>query len=228
MGALIKESNYIGVRFGTITPFSVEKIKGRWFVNCRCECGAIGKVRTDSINSGHTSSCAKFVNYYEDINHEIKKVFTHSWESFIINSGDYERIPNKSFWLSTTGDGYFFTVIKGKSVAVHRFVMDATDKNIFVDHKNMDTMDNTKSNLRFADRSLNSHNRKTLSDKTSKYKGVSFENKNRKKWVSSIRKNGKLHSKIFLLEIDAAEYFDIKAIELYGKDAITNKSLGLI
>lgn len=70
---------------------------------------------------------------------------------------------------------------RSKSIFLHQFIMDANGK--AVDHINGDTFDNRKINLRIAEDSDNSKNRKSKnSNNTSGYRNVSW-NKKDKKWV---------------------------------------------
>ena len=57
-------------------------------------------------------------------------------------------------------------------MSLHRFLLNVTDKNQFVDHINHDTLDNRKSNLRICSLQENSRNRKKAKTNKSGYKGV--------------------------------------------------------
>jgi len=105
---------------------------------------------------------------------------------------------------------------KRKMVYMHREIMNAPDK-LFVDHRNHDTLDNRKQNLRICTKTENAINRKgACINSTSKYLGVSW-NKNNNKWETYIAKNSK---KIFLgffnNEEKAAIIRDKVAIQLHG------------
>lgn len=70
---------------------------------------------------------------------------------------------------------------RSKSIFLHQFIMDANGK--AVDHINGDTFDNRKINLRIAEDSDNSKNRKGKnSNNTSGYRNVSWSKRD-KKWV---------------------------------------------
>ncbi len=77
------------------------------------------------------------------------------------------------------------------------------------DHKNNDTLDNRRSNLRLATNSQSSQNRRMRKDNTSGYKGVS---RTAGKWLAQIRVNKK---RIPLGTFDTAE----QAYEAYCKAA---------
>jgi hypothetical protein len=104
---------------------------------------------------------------------------------------------------------------KGRSYSIYlsRFLVSA--RNLDVDHKNGNTLDNRLSNLRPATRSQNCRNkgaRKGL-------KGASF-NKEKRKWRGSIHMNGKsIHLGTFDSEKDAHDAYCRAAERLYGEFA---------
>jgi len=90
------------------------------------------------------------------------------------------------------------------------------------DHIDHDGLNNQKSNLRKANQGQNCANRKKSTTAKSFYKGVYWNEKN-KKWKVSIMKNGKSrHLGYFALEIDAAIAYDKAATELFGEFANLN------
>jgi len=102
-------------------------------------------------------------------------------------------------------------------------LIEIKDSKITVDHRNGNTLDNRKINLRACTQSQNTKNRsKTLKPTTSKFKGI-YLNVN-KKWVAQIRVNYKricLWS--FENEITAAEAYNNAAIKYFGEFALLNK-----
>lgn len=82
-------------------------------------------------------------------------------------------------------------VRKDKKIKMHRHIMGITDPKIKVDHKNHNTLDNQKSNLRIATNSQNCANRSgPNSNSTSGFRGVCFH-KSSGKWTAQIQVNGK-------------------------------------
>jgi len=62
---------------------------------------------------------------------------------------------------------------KGRpTIKMHRFIMQVTDPNVLIDHKNRDGLDNRKHNLRIATNKQNQTNTKSRKCSTSKYLGV--------------------------------------------------------
>lgn len=109
---------------------------------------------------------------------------------------------------------------------LHRWLMNAKPGEL-VDHINGNSLDNRLCNLRIVTDSQNTWNSKAHNDsKGSTYKGVSFwsfKHYTRKKpWVTQIMKNGNRKKKYFATEIEAAEQYNIWALELYGDFAVIN------
>jgi len=103
---------------------------------------------------------------------------------------------------------------------MHRLVMDVSDLNISVDHKNMNGLDNRKDNLRVCNSSENGRNVKDRGN--SKFIGVHYE-KQDKRFVAYITINRK-RKKIgnFKCEYCAAMERDIEAKKLHGEFANLN------
>jgi len=98
---------------------------------------------------------------------------------------------------------------------LHRAIYPAN----IVDHKNRDSLDNRRSNLRRATKSQNGANaKKRIDGATSKYKGVSWD-KSRGRWVAQVR--GDIRGR-FDTEEAAARAYDAGAVELYGEFARRN------
>jgi hypothetical protein len=104
---------------------------------------------------------------------------------------------------------------------MHREIMNPTDDR-FVDHRNCDSLDNRRANLRFATRAENMRNRRKKKNTTSQFVGVNFY-KPSKKWDSRITHQGKrIKLGRFVSEIDAAKAYDEAAKKYYGEFARLN------
>jgi hypothetical protein len=95
---------------------------------------------------------------------------------------------------------------KGKIIGMHVIILQRMlGRNLIkgecVDHVNMNTLDNQRSNLRLANKQKNSQNTKRRKDNASGYKGVAV-NQNGKKWRAYITVNKK---RIHLGEHDTPE-----------------------
>lgn len=79
---------------------------------------------------------------------------------------------------------------KYQTIKFHRFIMNA-EKGQDVDHKNHNTLDNRRKNLRLTDRKQNSkHRGVNNSNNKSGYRNVCWDSKN-KKWLVQLQVNGK-------------------------------------
>ena len=146
----------------------------------------------------------------------------------IVEPDDYYRLGNFKWFLNGSNINFYAArhIIIGlgrtKTVLLHRELMNYP-VGLLVDHKNCDTLDNRKANLRLATRSQNQFNkRKTKSKTSSRFIGVSFE-KASGRWLADICCNRK-RKRIgrFDSEIDAAKAYDRAALEYHKEFARLN------
>lgn len=91
-----------------------------------------------------------------------------------------------------------------------------------VDHINHDTLDNRRSNLRICTSVQNAHNYEKYGDRTSRYKGVSW-NKGKGKWQAEIKfDSSKVYIGRFEDEDYAAAMRDQWCLDLHGEFAVLN------
>lgn len=152
-----------------------------------------------------------------------KKVYKISF-----NIEDFLELNKYEFTLKARhGKKDYFKVSNWKG-EVCRQITKCPD-NLVVDHKNGNSLDNRKENLRICNLSENNCNRRKHKNATSKYKGVSFhkDNTGYKLWRAAIGKtiNGKeiKREKHFLTEIEAAKQYNEWALELHGEFAVLNE-----
>jgi len=113
-----------------------------------------------------------------------------------------------------------------KNILMHRLIMNCKPEEK-IDHINRNRLDNRKENLRICSQADNvrNHPAKLTSKRTSKYKGVCFQNKPRlkNKWIAQITFNYKTeHIGSFPDEISAARAYDEYAKKYFGEFAVLN------
>jgi len=114
----------------------------------------------------------------------------------------------------------------GHPITIHIFIMKYHEHNINnqdIDHKDHNGLNNQKENLRICTKSQNHYNtNKHRGNKTSEYKGVSFD-KHRNKWFVQLKFDNKnIYIGRFDKEKDAGLAYNKKAIEVYGDYAHLN------
>lgn len=108
-------------------------------------------------------------------------------------------------------------------INMHEIIMGQKSQAGFViDHINRNSLDNRRSNLRFATFAQNAQNKDKSSECSSKYFGIHF-NSNARKWKSVINLLGKqCVLGYFDVEEWAAQVYDAHALTFYGIHAKTN------
>jgi len=151
-------------------------------------------------------------------------------ESFftIVSPQDYYWL-NKSHWVPRKHDGLISAVRfvndpdkETQISSMHRVIMNQP-KGLFVDHKNLNALDNTRPNLRNATRSQNQFNRNKIKSKTSsRFMGVCLP-KSRNRFYAYIKYgNKRIWLGSFDNEIDAAKAYDAAAKKYHGEFARLN------
>lgn len=144
----------------------------------------------------------------------------------IVDDDDFNLVDLHSWYAVKCGSKYYAaTKINKKTIYMHRLIFGISNSKEKIDHKNGDSLDNRKENLRLCNTIQNARNSNKLNVRnTSGYRGVSLSShKNlNKRWVASINlsKEGAIKQKglgYFLTAKEAAEAFDKAAKEIYGE-----------
>ena len=174
----------------------------RWMCQCSCNEKNIFPVRQEYLRSGHTKSCGCLVddtvarprpdrrklNTY-DLSGEYGIGWTHNTNrEFYFDLEDYDKIKNYCWREDISPNGYSMlkTRVEDKQVLMHNLL-----GFINYDHKNRNSLDNRKSNLRQCTVVENCRNRSKRSDNTSGVIGVTWH-KPLQKWRATINLNKKL------------------------------------
>lgn len=140
----------------------------------------------------------------------------------LLDDADYELVSMYK-WSAVKSNKYEYyatAFINGKSIRMHRYLLQATITDI-VDHKNGNTLDNRRENIRLCTHQENQRNRHRTVGK-SKYRGVTWTG-NIKKWRARLTVDGrKIHLGYYTLEEEAAEAYDKKALAVFKEFASLN------
>ena len=162
----------------------------------------------------------------------MKKIPLTQGKYAIVDDEDYEWLSQWKWFCVKVGGGIYYAARNDKKTGIilmHRQILKAK-KGETIDHKNRNSLDNRKKNIRFCNHSQNAINSKKYcanggSKPSSDYKGVWWD-KNHLKWSAMICCN---YKKIWLgrysSEIEAAKAYDRKAKELFGEFAYVNVEL---
>ncbi len=145
-----------------------------------------------------------------------------------VDDEDYNRVKHLSWHLGTKGY-VMHTISSGhgrkhrviKSIRLHRVIMNAKPGEV-VDHRDGHPWHNTKENLRICSARQNAMNCFTRRGQTSRYHGVYFKQKTRKKeyWVATVYPKKRKQVQIYFdTEHQAAIAHTLWAMDIYGEFA---------
>jgi len=112
----------------------------------------------------------------------IDKIYIGEGVFALIDSID-KQILDKYTWYKNSNN-YAYTNFNGKVILMHRLIMNCPD-DLVVDHIDGHRLDNRRINLRICTQSDNIKSTLARRNGTSIYKGVSYNN-SEKKWISKI------------------------------------------
>lgn len=142
----------------------------------------------------------------------------------IVDAEDMDVVLSFPWYVGTVGYACRGTTPRktGKMLLLHRELLNA-DPSKKVDHRNGDTLDDRRINLRQCTHAQNISNQKLQKSNKSGYKGVHFD-KSRQKWMSYVTKDRKVyHLGRFSTPEEAAMAYNKKALELFGEYARLNQ-----
>lgn len=143
----------------------------------------------------------------------------------LVDDEDYDELNRYKWYAHNTFKNWYalrsdYINIKQKTIRMHHQVTGFRYK--MIDHIDRNGLNNQKCNLRPCNHSQNRKNARLHKNNKSGLRGV-FWNEQRKKWETSICKDGKaIYLGLFDDKIEAAHIVDKKAKELFGEFAILN------
>ena len=131
-------------------------------------------------------------------------------------------------WNEQKGKGYLHGRVNGEMVSAQVLLMGKPMKGFENDHKDRNRRNNRRDNLRVVTIGQNQANNNLSKRNKSGFKGV-YWRKQENKWCAQIKNNGEtIYLGLFTNLREAAKAYDVKAVELFGEYAATNKVLGLL
>jgi len=151
-------------------------------------------------------------------------------QNAIVDAGDFDWLNHWNWcaqWNSHTNSFYarrkHCVAGKWEHLAMHAVILGCSEGQEG-DHKNHDTLDNRRTNLRKCTEQQNGYNCRKHRRNTSGFKGV-FWDEGERKWRAAIRHNNKLiHLGRFFSKEAAARCYDEAATRLHGEFAYLNLS----
>lgn len=234
IGKFVDLTGQVFTRLTVIAPTEQRGSDGSVVWRCKCDCGNITYVTSTNLKSNNSRSCGcyatklaatriKHNSYHLHPDGYVVGKTSNTDRDFLFDKRDLAEV-SKYTWREDK-HGYIVTDIKGiRSVRLHRFLLDYPEN--FVDHKNGNTKDNRRCNLREADCHQNQMNRVVGSNSLTGYKGVTYR-KDRKTYFARISKDGKNYYLGTFQNIkDAIKARENAERELFGEFAFNNSRGG--
>lgn len=153
---------------------------------------------------------------------------SRGYEVFVDNE-DFEYLKNiKWYGLPQKNTTYAAGYVNGKMKRIHRYIMGFYNPNLIdglsIDHIDGNGLNNQKSNLRICTTAQNRWNSKPTEkpNRTSKFKGVSYVGRETVWRAFTYIGRKQVYLGRFKTEIEAAEAYNKKALELFGEYARLN------
>jgi hypothetical protein len=151
-------------------------------------------------------------------------------QNAIVDVADFDWLSQWDWyahWTPSTHSFYARRNVKNndgtqRTERMHRLILGCTTPQEEGDHRNHDTLDNRRENLRKCSKAMNARNGRKRRHNTSGFKGVFWSKKNRN-WNAAIHANKKLrHIGCYASAEEAAKAYDRCALKYHGQFAHLN------
>jgi hypothetical protein len=248
---ILTSKNLLNLTFSRLTVISGPKIEIRKNTNrkiflweAKCSCGSSDRYYNSfNLQKGVTKSCGCHYkelvktmnlryNEYEVIPdptgaYVLVKLTQNQYTMCGVDEWFRVLINHKWCALKHRKNGFYvatsiITNGKHKTTHMHRMIYSVTDSKVFVDHKNHDTLDNRKNNIRIAIAGRNQQNALKRKNNTSGYIGVHWHI-SYKRWVANIHyKHKRIHLGSFFDLTEAAKNRDLYTLFYYKEFSVLN------
>jgi AP2 domain-containing protein len=224
----VRAINMVGKRYGRLRVLELAESKPRNWL-CLCDCGSGAMVRGDHLRGGLIRSCGCLQAEARRRRTENEIIVKDSTAKIILGGAkgmvatidrvDVEKVRG---WRWGVFNGYAGGKRgRHKFIYLHRLILGTTAPS--VDHRDGDTMNNRRYNLRPTTQKGNGANHKTLNkNNTSGFRGVTFS-KAKRRWRAQIKSDYRVrHLGYFNTPEKAARAYDEAAKEHHGEFATLN------
>lgn len=135
-----------------------------------------------------------------------------------VDTADYEWLNQRTWHLDS---GYAARTEKGKTILMHRLIMQPPQE-LIVDHIDGNRANNCRGNLRVCTRMENARNRRLHCDSASRFKGAHYHKRTGRWYARLCFRGQRFWLGYFDTEVEAAQAYDHKAVELFGEFARLN------
>lgn len=157
-------------------------------------------------------------NSYRVIGDIVEIDFKYKGKSYVtlISTEDLNKVQVTGTWHGFKAGNHVYLRArnKGKLVQMHRLILEGE----IIDHRDRDTFNNTRSNLRATNRSMNARN---VSAPSSGIRGVYFHKKN-KNWIARIQlPHKRVQLGTFQCPYEAGRAYTRACLEHFGTESVT-------